>query len=195
MTPFRIRSRSVSRLRRKGVVALQNAILLIRLEYPRNLDCEALMDTLPYVAAALICERVMQEKDGTLSAIRIVDRAEIKIQTNDPNVKLQDVNPAVQLTGLISIKSGPFKGKGMIRVDGESPSGKVVHLADFPVDLVGDDSGQNFVLGIVIASQEDGLHWFNVHFNDNLLSRIPLRLARALEQFVPGAQTNQSPKT
>jgi len=28
----------------------------------------------PYLQAALLCERVMQEKDGVLSVIRIIDR-------------------------------------------------------------------------------------------------------------------------
>jgi hypothetical protein len=153
------------------------------------------MDNLPYVAAALICERVIQEKDDVISVIRVVDRVEIKIQTQDPNVKLQDVVPGIQLTGLISIKSGPFKGKGVISLDGESPSGKVKQLAELPVELQGDDNGQNVVLNIVIASQEDGLHWFNVRFNGSLLSRIPLRLVRVLEQVAPGAQTNEPPKT
>ena len=173
-------------------MASQDAILLLRLEHPRN--CEALMDNLPYVTAALICERVIQEKDEVLSAIRIVDSVEIRIQTT-PNTKTQGVVPGVQLTGLISIKSGPFKGKGVISIDGESPSGKVQRLADFPVDLKGDENGQNVILNIAIASQEDGLHWFNVRFNDSFLTRIPLKLVRVLEQVAQDSQTNESPKS
>lgn len=154
------------------------------------------MDNLPYVTAALICERVIQEKDGVLSAIRIVDRAEVKVLVNDPDVKLQDVAPGISLSGLISIKSGSFKGDGVISVEGETPSGTTKQLADFPVKLEGDDdSGQNVVLALVIGVKEDGLHWFNIRFNNSLLSRIPLRLVRVLEQVPQDAQTSQPPKT
>lgn len=156
------------------------------------------MDNLPYVMAAFICERVIEEKDGTLSAIRIVDKVDIKVQvqTSDPNVRAQDVPPpGISLSGLISIRSGPFKGKGTISLDGEGPSGKIKHLGDFPVNLQGEDNGQNVVINMVLLTQEDGLHWFNVRFNDNLLTRIPLRISRTLEQMAPDAQTNQIPTT
>lgn len=150
------------------------------------------MDNLPYVTAALICEKVLQEKDGVLSAIRLVDRLEIKMQTTDPKLTIHDVPPAgVQLAGLVCIKSGPFKGKGVLSIEGETPSGKVKPLGEYPVNLEGDDNGQNVVLNIVFATKEDGLHWFTVRFNSTLLSKIPLRISRVLEQVAPDAQTNQ----
>lgn len=150
------------------------------------------MDNLPYVTAALICEKVLEEKGGMLSAIRIVDRVDIKMQTTDQNLKIQDAPaPGVALTGLVCIKSGPFKGKGVLSIEGETPSGKIKQLGEFPVNLEGDDNGQNVILNIVFATKEDGLHWFNVRFNSTLLSKIPLRISRVLEQVAPDAQTNQ----
>ena len=177
-----------------AVMSLQDAILLLRLE-PQNQHCEASMDNLPLVTAALICERVIQEKDGVLSAIRIVDRAEVKVQTTEPNVNIQDVVPGVQFNGLISLKSGSFKGSAVLSVEGQSPSGKTKSLGDYPVTLEGeDDNGQNLVLNLMIASKEDGLHWFNIRFNGTLLTRIPLRLTRVLERVPTDVQTSQQPK-
>jgi hypothetical protein len=34
----------------------------------------------PYLIAALICEKVLQEKDGTVSIIRMVDRVTLTTQ-------------------------------------------------------------------------------------------------------------------
>jgi hypothetical protein len=151
------------------------------------------MESLPYVTAALICEKVIQEKDGTLSAIRIVDRAELGIQTNDPNVR--NVVQAIQLTGLVCIKAGPAKGSGLLTIDIVNPSRKTTRLGQFALDLHGEDQGQNFVLNMVIAPQEDGLHWFDVRVDDQLLSKIPLTLLRTAPQVVTVAPTNEPPKT
>lgn len=164
------------------------------LEEPEKFDCEVSMTDLPYVTAALICEKVLQEKDGVLSAIRLVDRIDVKIQTNDPNVKLENlVTQGINLAGLVSIKSGPFKGKGTIVFDGEGPSGKIKHLGRYDVDLQGEDHGQNVVINLVLLTQEDGLHWFNVRFNEVLLTRVPIRVSRVLERA--DVQTTQPPNT
>ena len=38
----------------------------------------------PYLAAAVLCEKVLQEKDGVLSAIRLVDRFIITASGTQP---------------------------------------------------------------------------------------------------------------
>jgi hypothetical protein len=141
----------------------------------------------------LLCERVIQEKDGTLTVIRIVDRVEIQMQTNIPN--LPEVIATVQLTGLICIKSGPAKGKGLLTIDGEQPSGKIKRLGEFPLDLQGGENGQNVILNITMATKENGLHWFNVCVDNQTISKIPLIVERTQGQVVMVEQTSESPKS
>ncbi len=150
------------------------------------------MENLPYVTAALICERVMEEKDGVLSAIRIVDRAEVQIQGDQPG--LANIVPAFQLACLVCLKSGPAKGQGALTIDGVKPSGETKRLAEFPLDLKGGDSGQNLVINMTIASKEEGLHWFDVRFDGQLLSKIPLILVRIVKQAETAVKTIESPK-
>src|SRR5512146_1663267 len=153
------------------------------------------MNTLPHVAAALICERVIEEKDGDISAIRIIDRAETKIRIEGklpPPEKLNEIVPTLQLAMLVGLKSGSFKGKGVVEIDGESPNGTVKRLGLHEFEFLGSEHGQNLIVNLLVQVKEEGLHWFNVKFNGELLTRIPLRLSRTVESV--GEKTTGSPK-
>ena len=133
---------------------------------------------LPYVTAALLCEKVLQESDGTVSAIRIIDRVQYRIeQALPPGVK-----PMLSVQGLICIKSGPVIGQHTLKVVSERPDGqrKDVHVQ--PVELRGKDHGINLILNIGIGVDQDGLFWFEVLFDDELLSRFPLLITPLPEQ-------------
>ena len=68
----------------------------------------------PYLQAALLCERVMEEKDGVLSVIRIFDRV---IQTaSGPSAPeaMQPLNYA--MTALIILKSGRATGTVQVKI-------------------------------------------------------------------------------
>jgi hypothetical protein len=141
---------------------------------------------LPYLTAALFCERVIEGKDGVLSAIRIIDRAEVEFGSNDPGVikALEDaqgkqkIAPAFPITGLVCVKAGSLKGKFNIHIEGQKPSGKRTRLYSFQIELQGGDTGANFILNLTIAVDEDGTHWFDVLFEDRLLTKIPLTIVR-----------------
>lgn len=156
------------------------------------------MDNLPYLTAALICERVLQEKDGSLSVIRIVDRAEAKIhvQGDAPIEQMQQagMNPTLQLMMLVGIKSGSFKGKGLITIEAEKPSGeKTPNIATLELDFTGGDQGQNIIVNLQVQLKEQGLHWLNIQFNGSLLTRVPFTLALTVERVGPDGKTIESP--
>lgn len=134
------------------------------------------MDKLPYLTAALLCEKVLEEKSGTLSAVRIIDRLEYELQTNVPELAKLDIKPIIPFTALICLKSGPVVGKVKVSFDGIRPSGKSKRLITLEVDLKGGDQGQNLVLNMGITVEEEGLHWFEVRVDEALLTKIPLML-------------------
>ena len=155
--------------------------LVVCLEYPPGSKERSIMEeALPYVTAALFCERVIEGKDGILSAIRIIDNAQVQLLSDVPSVveSLKAISPAIQVTALICLKSGPVKGKFNLDIFGEKPSGKRAKMLTFLLDLQGEDHGQTFVVNVTIAVDEDGLHWFHIIFDDRLLTKIPLRLTR-----------------
>ena len=131
-------------------------------------------DAMPYVGAALLCEKVLQEKDGTLSVVRIADRITYQLSGVPEGVK-----PIVQLHGLIVLRSGPAKGNFTLKLFMTPPSGNRHEMYSVPVELRGGDHGFNLVLNISLGINEDGLYWADVMFEGHLLTKIPLMVVQA----------------
>jgi hypothetical protein len=131
----------------------------------------------PYLSAALLCERVLQEGDGVLSIIRVVDRL---IQSAVGPGAPDDMPPfPVNLTLVVLLKSGEARGRHTVRLAIEAPSGELLPDAgSLPVLLEGEERGVNLLLNLGFIAEQEGLYWFNVHFGtqDVLLTRIPLRV-------------------
>lgn len=131
----------------------------------------------PYLAAAFLCEKVLTEQDGVISAIRIVDR--IYQSVTAVGVPVPQTMPplAVNLTALLSFKSGQARGRGTIRVTLEQPSGLPAGLElRQPVFFEGEDRGVNVILNLGMQLAHEGLYWFHVFLDDRFVTKIPLRL-------------------
>lgn len=124
----------------------------------------------PHVAAGLICERILQEADGVISAIRMIDRVYFAA---DPEGNL--INPAYPITILIALKSGAARGNFSFAVEMEKPSGERIPILKAPVLLEGEDRGANLILNHGFVPDQQGLYWFDVFFEENRITRIPLR--------------------
>jgi hypothetical protein len=138
----------------------------------------------PYVTAALLCETVLQEKDESLTLVRIADK--IQYQLQGIGVALpQGVKPVVNIQGLVSVKAGPVIGDHVIKIVVERPDGDRKEAAVFPIKFLGKDQGQNMVLNIGLGIEQDGLYWFDVVFDEDVLTRIPLMITPILAQTLP----------
>jgi len=126
---------------------------------------------LPYLLAAVLCEKVLQEKDETLTAVRIVDRLQYRIAGEGlpPGTK-----PVIAMQGLLVLRSGPVTGEHLIKIVGEKPDGTRKDLYTTPVNFLGKDKGQNIILNMGVGIDQNGLYWFDVFFDEELLTRIPL---------------------
>ena len=138
---------------------------------------DRLDDTLsgPYVTAAAICNDVIEAKDGTLSAIRLIDVITLKLsKPTDPNTPF---SVPVPVTLLIALKSGMAKGKKVLSISLVSPEGKVFPSNQtFPLVLEGDENGANVIIKTEVITNKDGLFWFDIRLDGQLLSRQPLRV-------------------
>ncbi len=128
----------------------------------------------PYLTAALICEKVLQEKDETVSIIRMIDRVTLTVPASASPETLPPL--PLNLSAFISLKSGSARGRQTVKWRTETPSG--IKLAEqlLPVLFEGEDRGTNLILTLNIVVDQEGVYWFDVLLEDELLTRIPLRI-------------------
>jgi hypothetical protein len=137
----------------------------------------------PYLQAAMICERVLQEKDGVISIIRVIDRVTRTVVGPDAPEEMEPFN--YELTLLVTLKSGPSQGTYQVRIDIENPSGIRQQGPSLPIFLEGQDRGQNLILNMNARFTEPGLYWFDVYFDERLMTRVPFRVVYA-RTMLPG---------
>jgi hypothetical protein len=142
----------------------------------------------PYVAAAFVCERVLTERDGVPSFIRVAER--FNIAQLPPHITLPEGMPQpqkiVQFSLVIIIKSGDLGGgKFNLSLSMTKPNGETSPSQDVPVFFNGgDDNGAMFVSPMAIPNPEEGLHWFDVNFEGGRITRIPFRVMYQSIQFI-----------
>ena len=140
-------------------------------------DPEELMR--PWIQVAAFCNVAMQEgRPGNwLSLIRILDRWFV------PGTTAEMVPSTLQTTMVITLKSGNMRTTATVKIRPLTPSKKGLPPIEVPVLFEGEERGVNLVLPIVMTVQEAGLYWFDVFVDDQLFTRIPLRV---VYQRVPG---------
>jgi len=132
----------------------------------------------PFVQIAAFCEMVLEQKEpeGTvMTPVRIVDTYTVQIPPDMP----KDVLPAIAIHGLIALKSGEVRGPHNIKLVMENPLGerKPVGPPDgWEAVFEGGASGFNLRLEFPLGVKNYGLCWFDVFFDGELITRMPLRL-------------------
>lgn len=131
----------------------------------------------PYLLAAFICEKLLQEQDGVPSAIRIIDRWNV----NGPSENMPTT--IIQGTFVITLKSGIYRGNAQVAITPITPSNVRLDPVVVPVLFEGeDDRGVGVVLPIAFPAQEPGLFWFEISLAGQALppqviTAIPMRVA------------------
>lgn len=128
----------------------------------------------PYLQAACFCDRVIEDKEGVLSAIRIVDRIIHRAHGQGMPAEMPKVQVAVTI--LIMMKSGAARGSNAIRIRAEAPSGMRLPELSLPVLFEGEDRGVSITLPMQMDVDQEGVYWFDVSLNDVLMTRMPLRV-------------------
>jgi len=128
----------------------------------------------PFLQAALICEKVLQEKDGVISAIRLIDRLIHTIRA----AQMPDPPPGVpfQFTILIVLKTGMARGRHQLSVVSEDPAGQRRPVFSTTMLFEGEDRGNNLVVQTSTEFSTEGVYWFDMVVDDRLITRMPFRL-------------------
>lgn len=126
----------------------------------------------PFLQVAALCEKVLQERDGVLSLIRIVDVVTHGAQGPDAPEEMPEFRH--QLTLAISLKAGKSRGRHEIRITPELPSGEAMTPITMAVQMEGESRGQNLIIPMDFPLRFEGLHWFKVQFDGIPLTQVPL---------------------
>ena len=131
-------------------------------------------DAKPLVQVACVCEKVIIEADKVATLIRIVDTYFLEI----PSEPLpQGIKPVIQLTAFIALKSGDVVGNFEVGIRLRRPEEtKDGEIRKWPVEFRGEESGVHLKIDFVVQEPKLGLYWWDVLWEDELLTRIPFRL-------------------
>lgn len=140
----------------------------------------------PSLRIAALCERVLEEKDGALSLIRLVDR--LVITAEGTNVPRELPPGQVPLTAIMSWINGLGSYEAKIRVD--FPDGNSFESITMPFLLDSLDKIQNLVMRLVFPVRRQGIYWFNFMLGDEVKSRLPLRVIYQRKEL-PSRRTQQ----
>jgi hypothetical protein len=129
----------------------------------------------PYVAGAFVCEKTLQEADGVLSFIRVIDRVGVVVGGEAGFVPDQMPEGQLRVVFVVLLKSGDARGRIPVSILIEQPDGVTLDPRTIDVTFEGEDRGVNLVLNIATEAIE-GLYWFTVTADGRELTRSPLRV-------------------
>jgi hypothetical protein len=125
----------------------------------------------PFVSVACVCQMPMQEVTGQLSIIRIMDR--VGIVGTTPQMQPQ---PLQNLVLVVILRSGILRENHKVKIVPVGPGEKKLPANEMSVLFEGDDRGPALILPVSLVATEEGLYWFDVYLEEQLLTRIPLRV-------------------
>jgi len=129
----------------------------------------------PHLVTAVICEKVLEEKSGVKTAVRIVDRFTQTMTTTGPSI---DTIPPMtrQLALLLRFKKGEAGDKHELKLDMINPDGTCASsMSQTLVFEGGPDRGIDLVSNLDLRFERDGVYWIDVYLDEIRVTRIPMR--------------------
>ena len=139
----------------------------------------------PHVVTAAICDRVLQEQDGVLSLIRVIDRLTVSA-SGGPDLPSELPEGQITVNFAVMLRSGDARGRHPVSIAVETPDGRTLPPQSLDVMFEGEDRGTNLLMQISVPGME-GVYWFTVSVNDRELTRSPLRVIYQRMPFAPGS--------
>ena len=82
----------------------------------------------------------------------------------------------IKLIAAVGFKAGVLKGANDIKLALVSPQGEAGPSVTVSALFQGDERGTNFLTEMNLNLGEEGLYWIDVSLQNQLMTRIPLRL-------------------
>ena len=133
---------------------------------------------LPVVGLACLCEKVLTEKDGVITLVRLVDQFTAVVPPNLP----EGFKPHISMTLVLNLRAAGLTGKHDVRIVMHGPT-KAADPQDFVVEFPpGDLSAVNLLLTVGIGIEKFGNCRLDVLFDGEPLTTVPFRLIEAQAQ-------------
>jgi len=140
----------------------------------------------PHLLAALLCEAVLEEKDGKKSAIRIMDRVTLMLSATTQGDGPLPALPHLTITPtlLLRLKKGKGPDRFTLRIELVSEGGIQKGPSHSQTVMLegGPDRGYDLVLSMRLEFDQEGLYWINVYLDQYLLTRVPLRIVFLIQR-------------
>jgi hypothetical protein len=149
----------------------------------------------PFLITAVICERVLEEKDGVKSVIRIIDQLTHTVGGPNPPEKMDPFD--YELSIMLSFKPGQARGSYRAELAPVKPAPDTEPLPSLqvPMNFTGpDERGIDIVGRYRFRIDRPGLWWFDVYLSGERIerqrvTRIPFRVFYAPQPIMrPGHQ-------
>ncbi len=137
----------------------------------------------PWVQMALFCEKVLTEKDGVLSVVRVIDQVTARgtVLPEKPNT-MPPV--AITMTAVLAFKAGKSDArntKHVLTIKCTDPSGKSLDGSQVELPFLfgasGENAGAQVVANMGLEVDETGIYWFDIFVDGQRLTRMPLRIS------------------
>ena len=145
----------------------------------------------PHLVTAVICEKVLEEKDGVKTAVRIVDRFTQVFVTRPGVDTIPPMNRRLAL--LIRFKKGEAGDKHELKLDMIKPAGEsTAKVSQTLVFEGGPDRGIDLVSNLDLQFDRDGVYWVDVYLDEIRVTRLPMRVIFIIQKQHPAAE-DQTP--
>lgn len=134
----------------------------------------------PYVSVACICQSPLREANGSISIIRIMDRIQVAGTTQQ-----MQPQPLQGLFLVVILRSGVCRESHNVKIVGYSPAGAKISENETSLLFEGEDRGPALISPLALVVSEPGPYWFDVLVEEQLLTRIPLRVQYQRIQGLP----------
>jgi hypothetical protein len=136
------------------------------------------------VTAAALCDQALQDNDGVVSLIRVIDKVTVAGVAGPEPMPASHVN----LTLVLMLKAGEAAGRAFtVKLRPENPAGHSFAETEVPVRFAAEpNAGANLLVKLGLLVTSPGLYWINVLLDDEQLTRTPLLVDYVVTPGPPG---------
>lgn len=131
----------------------------------------------PHLTMAVLCRDVIEDKQGILSLIHIVNKVTATWHGPDAPEKMPPIR--VPLYFVMTLKTGAAEGRHKVVVDLLSPTGGLTPIHEneaLELRKGMGSAGHNQVTRVSIAYGSEGIYWYRVFVDDVFVTQVPLEV-------------------
>ena len=127
-----------------------------------------------HLAMAVFCEKTLEEKDGVLTLVRVIDRIIQRVE----GAVIPETMPQVtfNMRAVITFKAAETPGKHTVKLVPRDPDGEIGQESEYPIVLGEKGKASTLIIGVRFEAKKEGIYWFDVFLDKELVTKMPLRV-------------------